>query len=224
MATKKEKEVLMQTLKFTPRTYTISLSGFGGEIVAGRVDRKIYDYFQENDIDIEEYAGDWDNELAVPEDMMPFEPGSWHDCDNAAHESGVELEAGCEVTVNDENGNEVWVHNLDIDELIKDGCNVADAWSFNSESEDVGTCIYVGQSTEKGTFFDGEIKLTAPFDPTKLTFEYNVIEGWQLCGGLTYDGDDIDNDSGGDTWGKGMYHTFTCIGEDDESNATEQGG
>jgi hypothetical protein len=224
MATKKEKEVLMQTLKFTPRTYTISLGGYGGEIVVGRVDRKIYDYFKDKDIDIEEYAGDWDNELEVPEDMMPFDPGSWHDCDNAAHESGVELDAGCDVTVNDEDGNEVWTHNLGIDDLINDGCAVADAWNYDSDTEDAGTCIYVGQSTEKGTFFGGEIKLTAPFDPTKLTFEYNVIQGWALCGGLTYDGEDIDNDSGGDTWGKGMYHTFVCIGEDDESNATEQGG
>jgi hypothetical protein len=224
MATKKEKEVLMQTLKFTPRTYTISLGGFGGEIVVGRVDRVKYDYFKENDIDIEEYAGDWDNEREVPDEMMLFEPGSWHDCDNVAHESGVEMDAGCDVTVNDEDGNEVWGHNLGIDDLVDDGIDVSDSFNFDSSAEDAGTCIYVGQSTEKGTFFDGEIKLTAPFDPKKLSFEYTVIEGWQLCYGLSYDGEDIENDSGGDTWGKGMYHTLTCIGEDDESNATEQGG
>jgi hypothetical protein len=224
MATKKEKEVLMQTLKFTPRTYTISLGGFGGEIVVGRVDRVKYDYFKENDIDIEEYAGDWDNEREVPDEMMLFEPGSWHDCDNAAHESGVEMDVGCDVTVNDENNNEVWSHNLGIDSLVDDGIDVSDSFNFDSSDEDAGTCIYVGQSTEKGTFFDGEIKLTAPFDPKKLSFDYTVIEGWQLCYGLQYDGEDIENDSGGDTWGKGMYHTLTCIGEDEESNATEQGG
>jgi hypothetical protein len=223
MASKKDKDALMQTLKFTPRTYTILLSGFGGEIVAGRVDRAKYDYLKDNNIDIEEYASDWDNEKEVPDDMMLFEPGNWHDCDDAAHESGVEMDAGCEVTVLNENDKEVWTHNLLIDDLVNDGCTVTDSSNFNSSDEKAGTCIYVGQSTEKGTFFEGEIKLTEPFDPKKLSFDYSEVEGWQLCGWVKYDGEDIDSDSG-DTWGKGMYHTLTCIGEDDESNATEQGG
>jgi len=46
MATKKEKEELIATLKFTPRTYKIELGAYGGEVYAGRVDRKIYDYFK----------------------------------------------------------------------------------------------------------------------------------------------------------------------------------
>ena len=91
MATKKQKEQLMQTLKFTPRTYTVMLSGYGGEIVLGSVPRKQYEYFRDNNIDIEEFASDWDNESEVPEEMQPFEPGSWHECDDVAHENGCEL-------------------------------------------------------------------------------------------------------------------------------------
>jgi hypothetical protein len=41
-----EQEELIQTLKFTPRTYTVIMSGYGGEIVLGSVDRTIYNYFQ----------------------------------------------------------------------------------------------------------------------------------------------------------------------------------
>ena len=44
MATEIEKQELMDTLKFTPRNYTITLSGYGGEIAVGTVDRKVYDY------------------------------------------------------------------------------------------------------------------------------------------------------------------------------------
>ena len=53
MATKKktkaeQQEELIQTLKFTPRTYKIHMWGYGGERVLGTVSREIYDYFKEN--------------------------------------------------------------------------------------------------------------------------------------------------------------------------------
>ena len=35
----------MEILKFTPQTVTISVGGYGGECYIGKVDRKIYDYF-----------------------------------------------------------------------------------------------------------------------------------------------------------------------------------
>ena len=46
MATIKEQEELIQTLKFIPRTYRIELGAYGGEVYIGSVDRKIYDYFK----------------------------------------------------------------------------------------------------------------------------------------------------------------------------------
>ena len=48
MATNKQKEELMQTLKFTPRNYKIEIVGRGGEIYWGKIDRKIYDLFKED--------------------------------------------------------------------------------------------------------------------------------------------------------------------------------
>ena len=56
MATKKQKEELMQVLKFTPRTYKIRMWGYGGEHVMGTVDRKIYDYFRARRLDLSEFA------------------------------------------------------------------------------------------------------------------------------------------------------------------------
>ena len=41
-----EHEQLIEVLKWTPRTYSIQAWGYGGEVVMGRVDRKIYNYFQ----------------------------------------------------------------------------------------------------------------------------------------------------------------------------------
>lgn len=217
----KEQEELIQTLKFTPRNYNIVMSGYGGEIVLGSIDRKIYNYFKENDIDIEEYAWDYsyieDNELDIPEDMQPFEPGSWHDCDNIAHESGVELSEYNMIYVMDENGKEVWNCSLDADALETAGvtveCFSEDLCADRSDREN--TVGFIGQSVEKGTFFDGEFELREPFDPSKLTIGYSDIEGWYLIGSVTYNGEDVEGTDGYSTTGKSSEMKFYDTGEDD---------
>ena len=109
MATDQEKEQLMETLKFTPRNYRIELGAYGGEVYFGTVDRKIYDFFKEKKIDIEQYASSWDEELweDIPEDLRPFEPGSPYDV-GGVHESGATFDDTNTIEVFDENGNPVW--------------------------------------------------------------------------------------------------------------------
>ena len=109
MATLEEKEQLMQVLKWTPRTYKISMWGYGGEKVMGTVDRKIYDYFKHRRLDLSDYA--WDSDYAdeheIPEDMQPFPPGSWYECDDMAHAHGVSRNAGT-LQIEDENGEVIY--------------------------------------------------------------------------------------------------------------------
>ena len=214
-----EQEELIQTLKFTPRTYRVMLSGYGGEIVLGSVPRSIYNYFKENDIDLEEYA--WDSDYAeeneIPEDMQPFEPGCWHDCDDVAHESGCELSEYNYITVTDENGKEHWQCDLDYSKLTDAGVEVDETEeSLCSDRADrENTVGFIGQSVEKGCFFEGELNLTAPFDPAKLAINYSDIEGWSLITGVTYDGEDIEGYDGYDTRGKSSEFKFYDTGEDD---------
>ena len=51
-----EQQKLIDTLKFTPRTYRISLWGYGGEKVMGRVDSETWDYCMENQVDLSDIA------------------------------------------------------------------------------------------------------------------------------------------------------------------------
>ena len=217
MATKKQKEQLMQTLKFTPRTYTLMLSGYGGEIVLGSVPRKQYEYFRDNNIDIEEFAGDWDNESEVPEEMQPFEPGSWHECDDVAHENGCELSDSNYITVSDETGEQHWQSDLGYSTLTDAGVEVdeSDEYLCSDRADRENTVGFVGQSTEKGCFFEGELELTAPFDPAKLAISYSDIEGWSLISGVTYNGVDIEGHDGYSTRGKGAEYKFYDTGEDE---------
>jgi len=211
MATKKEKEQLIEILKFTPRTYKISLWGYGGESVMGTVDRKIYDYFKSRRLDLSDFA--WDSDYAaehnIPQEMWPFPPGSWYECDDMAHINGVVLDSGT-VRIEDENGDEVLQSGLD--SFQDEDCPEIDytAETF-IDDKPAGTIVFIGNSNEKGTFFEGDIELTAPFDINKLTFQVEDVDGSEVVNGISYDGECIDN-WGGDTTGKSSEFGFYVAG------------
>lgn len=215
MATEAEKQELVDTLKFTPVTYRVELQGYGGEIVMGTVSREFYDYIQDNEYEINDFAwGDCDDYDDVPDGGVS--PGSWHDCDNLAHAFGVEMDGTCRVVVYDENDDEAWSCYLDMGELEEAEVELA----FGPQDEtyasnqDEGTCVYVGQSFEKGTFFIADLDLTQPFDPKKLKLTYEDIDGWVICSNVAYNGEELEN-QGGDTTGKGSNSYMLCVGEDD---------
>jgi hypothetical protein len=203
MATKAQKEELIEILKFTPRTYTIYIGGYGGESYAGKVDKETYNYFKENKIDIEEFANDWDDKFSdVPSELQPFSPGSPYDCDNLFHCSGAELSNLNEIQINDEQGNEHWTCAAGFDELAEQGVSVDESGGFEfDELQDDEVAFWGGQG-EKGTFFDGEIELKQPFDPKKLSITYENCDGWYLISEVHYDGEWIDGSGGYSTTGK----------------------
>lgn len=222
MATKKQKQELVDILKFTPVTYTVTVSGYGGEMVMGRVDRKIVDYFEENDIDLETYATSWgepgdEDYIDVPEDMQPFTQGSWYDCDNIEHNSGAEF-GGSWITVSDENGNEIWQAELnhDLEEL---GCEINCFCCEEVEDyTDEDTAVFVGQNFEKGTFFDAELHLTQPFDPAKFKFTYSELTGWSILNVVEYEGEELEGSDGYSTTGKSMSFEFYTSNKDAEED------
>jgi len=209
MATLEEKEALMQVLKWTPRTYKISMWGYGGEKTMGTVDRKIYDYFKHRRLDLSDYA--WDSDYAdendIPDEMQPFPPGSWYECDDMAHAHGVSRNAGT-LQIEDENGNVIYERSL---EDISGGDENEPEWSCGDEAwideKPAGTVVFIGNSNEKGTFFEADLPLTMPFDITKLTLNYDEIDGEELVNGVEYDGETIDN-WGGNTDGKSSDFGF----------------
>ena len=211
----KEHNKLIEVLKFTPRTYTIQMWGYGGEVVMGTVDREIYDYFKKRRLDLSEYS--WDSDYAeqhdIPDDMQPFSPGSWYDCDNMAHCHGVERSAGT-LEILDENNNTVFEARLedmtgDEDNEPRIECTSETAITDKGP----GQVVFVGNSNEKGTFFEGEFELKEPFDIRKLCLCYEEVDGNQIINIVTYDNQDVDN-SGGSTDGKSSDFGFYLITED----------
>jgi hypothetical protein len=219
MATKEEQQQLIDTLKFTPRTYKISMWGYGGEKVMGTVDPKVWDYCMENSVNLVEIAwGDEDTvqeEMGLDLDQLPFYPGQWYECDSMAHTNGVSRNAG-HIQIEDENGNSVFEKQLD----DCDGGTDSPAWSCQDEawvgSRKKGEVVFIGSSNEKGTFFEGEIELKAPFDIEKLELYYDEIDGEELVNCVYYDGEEIEN-YGGSTDGKSSDMDMVRI-TDDQGN------
>jgi hypothetical protein len=212
-----EQQKLIEVLKFTPRTYKISMWGYGGEKVMGTVDRAVWDYCNDNQVDLSEIAwGDEDTveDMGLDLDMMPFPPGSWYECDDMGHINGVSRSAGT-LQIEDETGNTVFEKSLD--DITGGGCDGEPDWSCDDEiwagSKPEGTVVFIGSSNEKGTFFEGEIELRAPFDITKLELHYDEFDGEDIITSVTYDGEDIDN-WGGSTDGKSSDMNMVLITDD----------
>jgi hypothetical protein len=198
-----EHEKLIEVLKFVPKTVTVQMWGYGGDARMGRIDQKTWDFFRENRINVSDFA--WDGsygEDEVPDDLKPFSPGSWYDCDGLVGAYGV---SSGTIEITDEDEEEVY--RQDLDNVDDDGVMIEELEEAYIKSAVQSGPIFYGYSSEKGTFFEGEINLTAPFDPEKLKLLYSSVDGEYLFHGVEYDGEDIDN-NGGNTNGKGSSFCF----------------
>ena len=220
MATRKQKEQLMQTLRFTPRNITISLSGYGGEIVMGTVDPRVARYWQARD-DFEEYATCWDTEdgpfADVPEEYRFIRDGSWYECDNLAHSCGVEMSAGCWLRITDDMTGDTLLE-TELDPEILDAAGVGFE-EFESVEIETGPdrAIFVGQNFEKGLFFEAEVELTQPFDPSKLQFSFSTYDGWRVFNSLSYCNEELDGQNAYSTTGKSSSFELYSQDEDELS-------
>lgn len=226
MATKREKQELIDTLKFTPTPVRIQLYGYGGECYIGSVSREQYEFFKSKKIDIEQYTHSWDDTGLwddVPEDMRPFDPGSPYDCDDLFHASGATMDESSWITVEEvTSGQELFKSNLDISNLEDQGVQVTLGEDCDNTDWDDGRVVFWGGQGEKGCFFDGEITLRAPFDPAKLRIYYGNGDDWLLTGGVEYDGEEVEGMDGYSTTGKWAEGKFWIKGSEEVYEGVER--
>jgi len=222
MATEAEKEELLETLKFTPRTYTIRFWGYGMEHACGHINQSSPEYLKEKGIDIEEAmlmdADEW-VEAGHPlpkHPLMMEEDGEyltdWSECDNLGRVWGVEMSEHCHFTIYDENENEVAEVSLGSQDLYDNGieydweceCDIDHPELVEEKYMPQGRYVIHSRSSEKGTFWECELPLTQPLDLSKLELRGYSVNDWCAClGSVMYNGADLDN-YGGDTIGKGI--------------------
>lgn len=221
MATRKQKQQLMDTLRFTPRAVEISISGYGGEIVMGRVARDTYDYWITRGDKLDEYVTAWledEEALAVPAAFQFVPAGSWYECDDIGHTSGAEMCSSSQLRVTDTVDNRVLLETeLTPAALSAAGVTVEVIEDIDVDNFEPGTTLFVGQSVEKGVFFSELVDLNEPFDPRRMTIRYACYRGWPIMDHLVYAGEDIDGSSGICTRGKSMEFEMVAV-EDPESD------
>jgi hypothetical protein len=153
-----------------------------------------------------------DTELDL--DQLPYYPGQWYECDSMAHTHGVSRNAGT-LQITDENNNTVFEKSLD--DIVGGGCDGEPDWSCQDEAwigqAKKGEVVFIGSSNEKGTFFEGNIELRAPFDIEKLELYYDEVDGEELVNCVYYDGEEIEN-YGGSTDGKSSDMTMVRLIDD----------
>jgi len=189
------------------------LTGYGGEIVLGKITKKCAEFWQSEEMSdyFYEYVGspDWFAE-ENPEIKIPKYAtlGNWYEHDDRGHECGVSRDlAQLEIIEMDSIG---WEANeLDniyygsLREFIEDhneeGTMVQEEEIMPRSKEYTLTSVH----TEKGTFYEGTIDIKGKFDPSKVVFDICEINDDVLVTGIYYDGEYIDN-QGGSTDGKAL--------------------
>lgn len=223
MATKKEKQELVDILKFTPIKVRMLIQGYGGEAYAGKVDRKVYNFFKEKKIDIEEYASAWDDTFNVPAELQPFTPGAPFECDNLFHASGAELSDLNEIRIeNADTGEVIWEHNMGWSDLEDSGVIVDQFDDVDFDDLPEGEVVFWGGQGEKGCFFDAEFELRTPFDPKKLTIKFETCNGWHIVNYVEYDDEDLEGSDGYSTTGKWAEHKWILGGDEEVYESVSQ--
>ena len=216
-----EKSVIFDILKFTPQDYTISIWGYGGDSRFLRATKEQYKYFKENEIDLEEYAGDYDNQFDVPEDMQPFPPGEPYEGNEVDCACGATMDTSTYLTITDEQGNEIFQTTLDPSDIEDKGSEVEEVSDFYPEHVcEKGTVLIWHGQGEKGTFFGTTERFTQPFDPKKLKINYQDMDGWMILTTIEYDGEELyDNDYS--TTGKWGETKWVIVGDEEDLGLDE---
>jgi hypothetical protein len=119
------------------------------------------------------------------------------------------------VQIVDENSNTVFEKSLG--DIVGGGCDGEPDWCCNDEvwigSRKAGEIVFIGNSNEKGTFFEGEIPLTAPFNIELLELHYDEVDGEEIVNCVYYNGEEVEN-NGGSTNGKSSDFVMVKVIDD----------
>ena len=173
----------------------IALRGYGAFIYAGTVANDTYEYFENEDIDLQEYAEYLDDpessNLQIPKEHDFVNGGCLYDVDNLWRISGAELTSDCILSVDLENGGDNWECALDLGTLEKLGIKTKCISSSTRMIMDLpsGTAIFMAKETTEGLQFEeNQIISSSDFDPTKLEIYYHEYIDTDIVKHIKYDG------------------------------------
>ena len=206
------------------RYYNIDLSGYGGEVVYGKLTKEQHDFWhdkEESDITAHAFWDPYDegDENLVQDEDDPRWLGYWHDLDDIVHLNGGTMSDAWitveEVSSADYAASSIKeiVDRVDVAEFIKTNKNELTQEAIDLDdyaNEDGHNYIFYGMSIEKGQFHLSTVELPddEEFDLSKINFCATELDnGDNIVEVLSYGDIDLDN-VGGDSTGKGYSTTI----------------
>ena len=204
MATLKEKQKLIRTIKTPNRFFRLSFTRYGGEVAMGTITKDQYEYWTDND-GFEEYMAqvDFDADDAnkeIPKRAQFDRP--FYEYSNICHLAGPEWADSQTLYIEelDKDGNPMedgeggYVKDLqyDFQDLESMGALIKTTEEHHAGSKSCENEYYVfGQYFNKGGWHTPDIIKTGPdgFDMDKLTIEMVNADGFKVFNEIEYDGE-----------------------------------
>ena len=204
MATKKQKQQLIDRIKHGVRKYKFSIQRYGGETVVGTITPYQYHYWKNRESELTDYLMGFDRENYEKEHNLPKEARferDWYENDNVAHTNGAPIESGnClhideydqhEAPIKDAKGHYVFREPIELDYK-----NIQKLGIECVESEDcvdvdhpslVNQYYLYAYTTNKGGWTtEGMMEIDGELDFKKLKLHYRQIEGSDICHAISY--------------------------------------
>lgn len=180
------------------RVYKFSISRYGGESVMGHITKEQFEYWKDKSNQLQQYLmgldmSEYENEHNVPIEAKFESP--WHDLDNIVHVCGGEVAKSQELYIEeyDENLNltKAWDPiDLGFSNLEKISIRLNDYQSFDMDHESVINKYYFyGQAFNKGVWQNEVlVEISGGLEFSKLILNCVQVEGWLVCGSISYEG------------------------------------
>ena len=217
MATKKQKQQLIDRIKHGVKKYTFSIQRYGGETVMGSITPYQYHYWKNREQELTDYVMGFDREAYETEHSIPEEAKmrDWYEIDNIAHVCGAPVESCNFLHIDESDQNGAAIRNADGSYKMWEPIELSNESreKFDIKLED-GECIDVdhpsleneyyfwGSTSNKGGWTTEAINIDGELDLSQLKIHYKQIEGSDIAYAISYgDGEplSLQEDSSGNS-------------------------
>ncbi len=193
----------------------LQVNGYGVETFAGTVEAATYQYFEDNDIDLEDYSNDaeWgDDNCQVPEEHN-FGGGGLYEVDNLWHVNGAYLTEDTQIELVNGSEDTIWSSNCDTESLESQGIKLICVSSQEDifDSLDLKTVVMVGRIFQQGCTFENQLQDVENFEPNNLTIYYHEDESGRIIKKIEYKDTELENGNSS-TSGSGSEYSWEVIG------------
>lgn len=174
----------------------VEINGYGNDIMSGRVSNLFFNIFEDEGLEFDEYAFDcdYDQEVDIPENIRPFDPGCYFEADEVVQERGPNVGLSNILIYQDE---EI-IYNCELEKLTTssmplNGITIETVDPIYTEDFlKPGDAYFVVIRAEKGRFLSYEFE-TNQFELKKLTIQSTDVEGTNLISAVYYDGEELED-------------------------------